>query len=66
AGIIAFRHPEAERIYQHLHSKQIHPMYHAGRIRVALHGYNTMENVETFLKELNVALSKSYVGSTVS
>ncbi|QDT44255.1 putative cysteine desulfurase [Gimesia alba] len=63
AGIIAFRHPEAERIYQHLHSKQIHPMYHAGRIRVALHGYNTMENVETFLRELNVALSKSYVGN---
>ncbi|QDV52412.1 aminotransferase class V-fold PLP-dependent enzyme [Gimesia fumaroli] len=66
AGIIAFRHPEAERIYQHLHSKQIHPMYHAGRIRVALHGYNTMENVETFLRELNVALSKSYVGNAVS
>lgn len=66
AGIIAFRHPEAERIYQHLHSKQIHPMYHAGRIRVALHGYNTLENVETFLRELHVALSKSYVGNSVS
>ncbi|WP_417379313.1 aminotransferase class V-fold PLP-dependent enzyme [Gimesia sp.] len=63
AGIIAFRHPEAERIYQHLHSKQIHPMYHAGRIRVALHGYNTMENVETFLSELNHALSRSFVGN---
>lgn len=56
AGIIAFRHPEAERIYQHLHSKQIHPMYHAGRIRVALHGYNTMDDVETFLRELRAAL----------
>ncbi len=57
AGIIAFRHPDAERIYQHLHSKHIYPMYHAGRIRVALHGYNTMENVETFLQELKHALS---------
>lgn len=56
AGIIAFRHPEAERIYQHLHSKQIHPMYHAGRIRVSLHGYNTMDDVETFLRELQAAL----------
>ena len=57
AGIIAFRHPDAERVYQHLHSKQIHPMYHAGRIRVALHGYNTMADVETFLRELKQALS---------
>lgn len=57
AGIIAFRHPDAERVYQHLHSKQIHPMYHAGRIRVALHGYNTMADVEMFLSELKQALS---------
>ena len=57
AGIIAFRHPDAERVYQHLHSKQIHPMYHAGRIRVALHGYNTMADVETFLRELKQGLS---------
>lgn len=57
AGIIAFRHTDAERVYQHLHSKQIHPMYHAGRIRVALHGYNTMADVETFLRELKQALS---------
>ncbi|WP_298864394.1 aminotransferase class V-fold PLP-dependent enzyme [uncultured Gimesia sp.] len=57
AGIVAFRHPDAERVYQHLHSKQIHPMYHAGRIRVALHGYNTMADVETFLRELKQALS---------
>ncbi len=63
AGIIAFRHPEAERIYQHLHSKQIHPMYHAGRIRVALHGYNTLDDVETFLRELKHSLSKSFVGT---
>lgn len=63
AGIIAFRHPEAERIYQHLHSKQIHPMYHAGRIRVALHGYNTLDDVETFLRELKYSLSKSFVGT---
>ena len=63
AGIIAFRHPEAERIYKHLHSKEIHPMYHAGRIRVALHGYNTMDDVETFLKELHHASSKSFVGN---
>lgn len=57
AGIIAFRHPDAERVYQHLHSKQIHPMYHAGRIRVSLHGYNTMQDVETFLRELKQGLS---------
>ena len=31
-------------------------MGHAGRMRVAVHGYNTMDDVETFLRELADAL----------
>lgn len=58
AGILAFRHPDAERIHAHLHEKNIHVMHHAGRLRIALHGYNTQQDVETLLKELEIALKK--------
>jgi len=56
AGILAFRHPRADEIHKHLNSKQIHVMSHAGRLRVALHGYNTMADVERFVRELREAL----------
>lgn len=56
AGIIAFRHPQADRIHQQLHAKNIHLMAHAGRLRIAIHGYNTMEDIETLLRELKAAL----------
>lgn len=57
AGIMAFRHPKAEQIHQALHAKNIHVMSHAGRLRVAIHGYNTEEDVATFLAELHAALN---------
>lgn len=56
AGIIAFRHPQAERIHHALHAQNIHIMAHAGRLRVAIHGYNTLEDIERFLKALQEAL----------
>lgn len=56
AGIFAFRHPQAERIHAHLHAHNIHIMSHAGRLRVAIHGYNTAEDVDAFLRELDRAL----------
>lgn len=56
AGILAFRHPEADRIHAHLHARNIHVMSHAGRLRVAIHGYTTSNDVETFLRELHAAL----------
>ncbi len=57
AGIIAFRHPDAERIHKHLHAKNIHVMLNAGRLRVAIHGYNTRSDIETVLRELRSALA---------
>ena len=57
AGIIAFRHERAEQIHQYLHERNIHIMSHAGRLRVAIHGYNTAADVETFLATLQEALS---------
>lgn len=56
AGILAFRHPQFEAIQHRLHEQNIHVMAQAGRIRIALHGYNTMIDVETLLRELSRAL----------
>lgn len=52
AGILAFRHPNAEAIHRIMHESNIHIMCHAGRLRVAIHGYNTMTDVERFLRAL--------------
>jgi len=56
AGIFAFRHPKADAVHAYLHERNIHIMQHAGRLRVAIHGYNTMGDVETFLDILKEAL----------
>lgn len=56
AGILAFRHPEAERIHAALHAAGIHVMSHAGRIRIAIHGYNTVADVERFMSVLHQAV----------
>ncbi|HEX7009571.1 MAG TPA: aminotransferase class V-fold PLP-dependent enzyme [Phycisphaeraceae bacterium] len=56
AGIVAFRHPASPRLHQHLHQRNIHVMEHAGRMRVSIHGYNTMEDVDRFLAALTEAL----------
>lgn len=57
AGILAFRHPAADEIHRRLRTRDIHIMAHAGRLRVAIHGYNTMADVERFLRELRHALA---------
>jgi cysteine desulfurase/selenocysteine lyase len=56
AGILAFRHPKADQIQQHLRAQNIHVMSHAGRVRIAVHGYNTAQDIEKLLRELRVAL----------
>ncbi|MCA9037123.1 MAG: aminotransferase class V-fold PLP-dependent enzyme [Planctomycetaceae bacterium] len=52
AGIIAFRHPEADQIHKQLLQKNIHVMAHAGRLRIAIHGYNTHSDIEFLLGSL--------------
>lgn len=59
AGIVAFRHPAGEQIHAFLRAENIHIMAHAGRLRVSLHGYNTWEDVERFLKHLRTALDRA-------
>jgi selenocysteine lyase/cysteine desulfurase len=58
AGIVAFRHPDAERIHRALHAKNIHIMSQAGRLRVAIHGYNTMSDMEHVMRSLREALDE--------
>jgi selenocysteine lyase/cysteine desulfurase len=61
AGIIAFRHPSMDSIQRRLHASNVHVMSQAGRMRVAIHGYNTAADVEKFLTTLQGALR--YVGA---
>lgn len=58
AGILAFRHPEAERLQAHLRAANVHLMAQVGRLRVSLHGYNTSDDVEAFLRHLHQALGQ--------
>lgn len=58
AGIMAFRHPELERIQAHLQEQRVHVMHSAGRMRVAIHAYNTAEDVDRFLGVLAAALAR--------
>jgi len=51
-GIIAFRHDDCARIYAGLERENVHVMHHAGRIRIAVHGYNTRGDVERLLTVL--------------
>ena len=57
AGILAFRHPKAEALHRFLHDRDIHIMAHAGRLRVAIHGYNTAADIERFLTVLREAVA---------
>ncbi len=57
AGIVAFRHPAADRLARFLHDRGVHIMHHAGRLRVSIHGYNTQADVERFLRTLKEALT---------
>jgi cysteine desulfurase/selenocysteine lyase len=56
AGILAFRHPDAEEINAVLHDQNIHIMSHAGRLRVAIHGYNTMHDIDRLIGALRKAM----------
>jgi selenocysteine lyase/cysteine desulfurase len=56
SGILAIQHDRADDIHARLEAAEVHVMNHAGRLRMALHGYNTPADVEKFLSELKAAL----------
>lgn len=54
AGIVAFQHERDEEISEALLAEDIHVMRQAGRLRVAVHGYNQMSDIDklvTILKK---------------
>lgn len=53
SGIVAFVHPDDAAIHAALVRARIHVMHHAGRLRIAVHGYNTEADVERFLRTLH-------------
>ena len=48
-GILAFQHPQSAGLHAALEKENIHVMHHAGRIRIAIHGYNTSEDIDRLL-----------------
>jgi selenocysteine lyase/cysteine desulfurase len=57
-GILAFQHPRSPELHAALERENIHVMHNAGRIRIAVHGYNTREDVQHFLRVLASLLEK--------
>jgi selenocysteine lyase/cysteine desulfurase len=52
SGIVAFQHPRSEELHAALEAEEVHVMHHAGRIRLAVHGYNTRDDVARALETL--------------
>jgi selenocysteine lyase/cysteine desulfurase len=45
-GIVAFMHERSTEIHAALEKAEVHVMHNAGRIRLAMHGYNTSDDVK--------------------
>lgn len=56
SGIVAFTHENTAAINEGLLAQNVHVMHQVGRIRIAIHGYNTAEDVEKLLATLRGAL----------
>ena len=56
SGIVAFRHERSDRIQAAMRRGNVHLMHQAGRMRLALHGYNTDEDVRRFFEVLDNVL----------
>jgi selenocysteine lyase/cysteine desulfurase len=55
-GILAFQHPRTPEIHTALEAAEVHVMHHAGRIRIAIHGYNQPEDVERLVASIAAAV----------
>ena len=55
-GILAFQHPRSTELHAALERENVHVMHNAGRIRIAVHGYNTQDDIRQFLRVLATLL----------
>jgi cysteine desulfurase / selenocysteine lyase len=58
SGIIAFQNERTEEIHAALLRENIHVMHHAGRVRIAIHGYNTRGDVDRLLTTLRAIVAR--------
>ncbi len=58
SGILAFQHPRSTELHAALERASVHVMHSAGRIRIAVHGYNTQEDIHHVLRVLATLLEK--------
>lgn len=56
SGILAFQHPRSAELHAALERENIHVMHSAGRIRIAVHGYNTQADIHHLLRVLGSLL----------
>lgn len=56
SGILAFQHPQSALLNKALEHERIHVMHHAGRIRIAIHGYNTHSDIANLLRVLETVV----------
>jgi selenocysteine lyase/cysteine desulfurase len=59
SGIVAFQHPQGTELHAALERENVHVMHQAGRIRIAVHGYNTQQDIDTFLRVLGAQLKQA-------
>jgi selenocysteine lyase/cysteine desulfurase len=59
SGIISFQHADAESLRQALRAEDVHVMRGEGRIRIAIHGYNTEDDVTRLLYTLKKVLNRA-------
>lgn len=52
SGIVAFQHEDDHAIDEALREQNIHIMCQAGRLRVSIHGYNDLDDIEMLLAAL--------------
>lgn len=55
-GIVAFIHERSAEIHAALEKANVHAMHNAGRIRFAVHGYNTADDVQRALEVLKTVV----------
>lgn len=51
-GIVAFLHKKSAEIHAALEKEEVHIMHNAGRLRLAVHGYNTQADIQRALEVL--------------
>jgi cysteine desulfurase / selenocysteine lyase len=56
SGILAFQHALSAELHAALERESVHVMHSAGRIRIAIHGYNTADDVHRLLQVLSTQL----------